>query len=97
MLNLNAALHARGKRGILTLIKNSFKRNVREELIDFPQDICFVSKRCVAIPDLYNIFPVPNANTDADDLIVWGIETDAYSSKPSLGEALVFILTKGLT
>lgn len=56
---------------ILTLIKNSFKRYVWKQLIDFPQDVCFVSERRVPVPDLYNIFPVSNANTDADNLVVW--------------------------
>lgn len=67
------------KMSILTLIKNSFKRYVREELIDFPQDICFVSKRCISIPDLYDILPISNANTDADDLILW--KTDSGQNR----------------
>lgn len=78
-----STIHASKKKkmGILTLIKNSFKRNVREELIDFPQDICFVSKRCISIPDLYNIFPVSNANTDTNNLIIWKIKGDKTDSK----------------
>lgn len=69
---------------ILTLIKNSFKRYVREQLVDFPQDIRFAGKRCIAIPDLYNILPVSNANTDANNLVVWKINrrqtVNKYSS-----------------
>lgn len=67
--------------GILTLIKNSFKRYVREELIDLSQDICFVSKRCIAIPDLYNIFPISNAYTDTNNLIIWKIQGDKAGSR----------------
>ena len=58
------------KIGILTLIKNSFKSYGWEELIDFPQDIWFGSKRRIFIPDLYNVFAISNANTDANDLII---------------------------
>lgn len=68
---------------ILTLIKNSFKRYVREQLVDFPQDIRFAGKRCIAIPDLYNIFPVSNANTDANNLIVWKINRQQTVNKYS--------------
>lgn len=57
---------------ILTLIKNCFKRYVRQELVDFPQDIGFVSKRRVFIPDLDDVFPVSNADADAHNLVIWG-------------------------
>lgn len=71
-LNPKVTAHLREKKiTILTLIKNCFKRYVWEELVDFPQDICFVSKSCISIPDLYNIFPVTNANTDTNNLIIW--------------------------
>lgn len=70
-INLFKSRKQRQETLILTLIKNGFKRYTWKELVDFPQDICFVSKRCVAVPDLYNILPVTNANTDANNLVVW--------------------------
>lgn len=45
---------------------------MRQEFIDFCQDICFGSQSCVFIPDLYDIFPIANTNTDANNLIIWG-------------------------
>lgn len=67
--------------GILTLIKNSFKRYVGEEFIHFAQDICFISKRRIFIPDLYNIFPISNANTDANDLVIYSKDKKRLKAK----------------
>lgn len=71
---------------VLTLIKDSFKRYAWEELVDFSQDICFVSKRCVSIPDLYDIFPITDANTDTDNLVIWGTAGTTESQQLSLIE-----------